>query len=133
MTHSKATNRTSTYSKWLLTATLCLSFFAFSGYSAEPQPGQFQITKTELVLTTNPNSGRIASHLSLLYATHQLVAHDFNVRDLDRAVLRHTRLIKTTLNSLTKHFLFFNPVARFHPLKTIPQSTDEDSFNSLKG
>lgn len=133
MTCSQVTNRTSTFSKWRLTATLCLSIFAFSGYSAEPQPGQFQATKTELVLSTNPNSKRIACYLSLLRATHQLVAHDFNVPDLDSAVLLYARLIKTALDCLTKHFLSFDPVARFHPRKTIPQSTDEDSFNSCKG
>lgn len=140
MTHSQLIYRKNTFSKWLLSATLILSLFAFSGYATEPQPRQSQAAKTELVLchghpfgTTHFNSKRISCYRLLINAIDQRSAIGFYEPELDNAVLQHARLIKTSLNSLTKHFLSFNPVARFHPLKTIPQSTDEDSFNSRKG
>lgn len=133
MTHSQLIYRKSIFSKWLPTATLFLSFFAFSVYATEYQSRQSLAAKTELVLSTHPNFKRIVNYRLLLNVNDQGVAHDFEVADLDNAVLHHARFIKTTLDRLAKHFPSFKPVARFHPVKTIPQSTDEDSFNSLPG
>ena len=115
-----------TLSKWLLTATLFLSLFTFSGYTATVTSRQYESTKTEQILFTR-NSKRTFSYQAGIASLYKIIISNTVPEPLHRTIsFLHSKLVKTSLGVNLARTLPHSCAVPFFHLKTIPQSSDED-------
>lgn len=131
MLSSKKISLKSKLSKWLLTATLFLSVFSFSGYAGQNQSRQTIIKQTELLVTftskTNKRSLSYKKALSTLFSLAGSILFDA------KSILQFNRLSKIKSDYLSKQsFIVFNSGKHFQN-KNIPQSQDDEYLISHVG
>ncbi len=118
-------------SKWLLIATFILSVFLFSGYVGNAKTTA-KTTQTEFVFSYK--NQKVKRTLSLntvspfVYLNTPLSIRGFQTHFL----VNFDRLTKIKFDHNNKQCLSFKPIGKLL-IKTIPQSTSEDSASALLG
>lgn len=122
-----------TLSKWLLTTTLFLGLFTFSGNVSNVPSQQYQPPKTELIHFAR-NSKRTFSYKAVFALLYKVSVPSSVFKSLHLTLsLLHSKLVKTRLGAnLTLAIPCYCTASFFH-LKTIPQSSDEDVSLSHRG
>lgn len=122
-----------TLSKWLLTTTLFLGLFTFSGNVSNVPSQQYQPPKTELIHFAR-NSKRTFSYKAVIALLYKVSPPSSVFKSLHLTLsLLHSKLVKTRLGA---NLILAIPrfcTAPFFHLKTIPQSSDEDVSLSHRG
>lgn len=118
-------------SKWLLTATLFLSIFSFSGYVAQNQFRQQEIKQTELFVSLSTKINRFT--LSFKKALSNYFSKTNSISFNSFSILQYNRLTKIKIEHLSKQSFHVFCSRKYFQNKMIPQSQDEDYLNSLKG
>lgn len=114
-------------SKWLLTTTLFLSIFSFSGYTGQNQLRHVVIKQTELFVTLNSKSNK--STISYQKALSSYFSSSNSISFDAKSILQFDRLNKIKFDYLSKQgFIVFCPGRHFQS-KIIPQSQDEEYLN----
>ena len=122
-----------TLSKWLLTTTLFLGLFTFSGYFSTVHSHQYQPPKTELIHFAR-NSKRTFSYKAVIAPLYKVYLSYSVFKSLHKSIsLLHSRLVKTRLGSNLILAVPSSCTAPFSSLKTIPQSSNEDVRLSHRG
>src|SRR5258706_15207229 len=120
-------------STWLLTVTLSLGLFAFTGYTRNTFSREKESRTTELVVSIKANPKRAASYARAFAQYHQDGRCDFRQSEFDFVACFHNRLFKTRIDQNSRQVLSHRKSARFFQRKTFPQNPDEDSFISIRG
>jgi hypothetical protein len=117
--------------KWLLTATLFLSVFSFSGYAGHTQTRQVAVKQTELLVavTSKTNKPTISykKALASFFSLSNSISFD------KKSILQFNRLTKTKFDYLSKQGFIVFCFGRHFQSKIIPQSLDEDFLISHIG
>ena len=120
-------------STWLLTVTLFLGLFAFSGYTGNSFSSGKEVRTTELVASINSNAKRAASYARAFARFHQNTGCGFCPYEFELLVCFHNRLSKTRTDHHSKQVSDRQESVRFFQRKTFPQNSDEDLFISIRG
>lgn len=114
---------------WLLAATLFLSVFNASGYVGSYSAKQQQATQTELVIPNDlcKTFKRTAS-FKKAFVTKHFYTPIHGLHNRADALFAYNVLNKVKLDRLSMQPELCSPASRFMPVKTIPQSSDEDLF-----
>src|SRR6266850_3504284 len=120
-------------STWLLTVTLFLGLFGFTGYSNNTFSREKETRTTELVVSITTTAKRAAYYPRVFAQFHQSSRCDFCQSDFDLLACFHNRLFKTRIDQNSRQVSSFQKTARFFQQKTLPQSPDEDGFLSNRG
>ena len=120
--------------KWLLTVTLLFSIFTFSGYAGNSQSRQQQTTQTELVISSNHKTCKRT--ISYKKAIVLIRCNDFLISPYKcwtNTLSTYNILTKVKFDSISRQFCSQKSANSFLPVKTIPQSSDEDFFVTFIG
>ena len=120
-------------STWLLTVTLFLGLFAFTGYTRNTFAREKQGRTTELVESIKTKAKRAASYARAFAEFHKNNRCDFHQSEFDLLTCFHNRLFTTRIKENSRCVSFLRKPARFFQRKTLPQNTDEDMFISIRG
>ena len=120
-------------SRWLLTVTLFLGLFAFAGYTSNTFSREKEAPTTELVVSPKTNAKRVACYAGAFAQFHQGNRCDFRQSEFDLLTCFHNRLLKTRIDQNSRCIFSLRKPARFFQRKTLPQTSDEDLFISLRG
>lgn len=111
--------------KWLLISTLFVSIFSFSA-SAGQSSFQQQKTQTEFLFSKSVKSGYKVARYKLSAVHSQSALAPIGVVHRN-AILTYGRLLKVKFDQLSQQPVFVSACCMFRHVKTIPQSTGEDS------
>jgi hypothetical protein len=120
-------------STWLLTVTLFLGLFAFSGYSGYSYSREKEAPKTELVDSIRANVKRAASYSRVSAQFHEGNARcDF--RPYETLILAfHNQLFRTRINYQSQQAFCPQQFIRSFQRKTFPENSTEDLSISIRG
>ena len=116
-------------SKSLLTVTVFLSCFAFTGQAYNSAFDKQQATQTEITFLHKPETTK---HTVL----YKKILGFYRKRDIlspINTLLAYNRLIKVRISAISKKFYLINTPTRFMQTKTVPQSSSESSIPFLLG
>jgi hypothetical protein len=131
MTTNRNSKVKSVLAKWLLVAALFVGLFSFAGPVAQSSLQQ-QKTQTELVFSNNVTAGYRAADYKIRVPVPQsalnraVVQHNNNIR-------AYSRLSKVKFDQLSHQPFFAATCCLAHHVKTIPQSSNDDSNAFLIG
>lgn len=132
MTHQIIYHK-SRLSNWVLIAAFLFSVFSFSGYvgNAKTQP---KTTQTEFVSSYKTQKiGRPLFFTKVCVFVYSDIP-PLSIRGYETHFLvNFNRLTKTRFDHNKKQGLSFKPSEQFIPIKTMPQSTNEDIASILLG
>lgn len=132
MTNARYTDFKSKLTQWLLRVTLIFAIFTVSGYAGNSEPIQQKGVQTELVISGNYKaSKRTISYIKafkLIRYNDQLTS---TCNSWINTLFTYNILTEVKFNSISRQFYSHRSASRFLPVKTIPQSTDEDIFVNL--
>lgn len=110
--------------KWLLTATLFLSVFSFSGYAGQAQPRQVTIKQTELFVTVTSKTNRPTISYKKALASFFNLSNSISFDP--KSIFQFNGLTKIKFDYLSKQgFIVFSSGRHFQS-RIIPQSQDEE-------
>ena len=114
-------------SKWILTATLLLSFLSFSGYTGQAA-SRPQSVQTELVSTCRQRLARGAVSFLASAAAIDSKPSNHPGQYYTNTLLTSNRLTATRLRRLSRQYRSFKAACRFMQLSMMPQSSGGDYF-----
>ena len=133
MKDSRRAHNNKKVSTWLLTVTLFLGLFTFTGYSGITVSQAKEARTTELIVSVKTNPKRAASYARAFAQFHQGNRCDFRQPEFDLPTCFHNRLFKTRIDQNSRQVSSLRKPARFFQPKTVPQNSDEDLFITLRG
>jgi hypothetical protein len=116
-------------SKWLLSVTMLLSVFAYSGYSNNPILLNNKKAQTELVCSTKtkPNKFTVAFKRTIS-ASHRYIPLNYFLNHSISFLLSYNRLIKIRLDNISKLYRSIDQTDRFLQIKNISLNSNQDIF-----
>ncbi len=127
--NTKFTNHKDRLTKWLLTVTLLFNIFTFSAYAGNSQSRQQQTAQTELVISNNHKT--CERTISFQKALEFCSFNDFIInpdKNWTNALFAYNHLTKVKLDNNSRQFYSHKHTDNFLQVKTIPQSSDENTF-----
>ncbi len=119
----------------VLIVILFFSILSFAGYTSHSQSKNQQTTQTELVHSGNYITRKRA--ISYKKAFEGKASNDVLINPCTKwtnaLLLSYNQHIKVKLNNSSRQSNSYKTATYFLPLKTIPQSSDEDIFTMLIG
>jgi hypothetical protein len=121
--------------RWLLTITMFLSFFQFSGCLGHTAFQQAKAVQTEWVLPFRYDvTARTISYKKAIASCCPRSFHNSILNRYSTEVLvAYNNLIRVKLNKLSKESLHIKPANRFLQVKTTPRSSIDDKTFSVRG
>jgi len=119
-------------SRWLLSLAILCSIFSFAGYLHYTPPLQ-QPTQTELLLSQEGQDTKAAVYFCQTIEKSKVEKTSFLQPVYLNSQLSYNRLTEIQFKAFSQPLVFNKAVDRFFPIKTIPQSSDEDLFISYIG
>ncbi len=120
--------------KWLLMVALFFGIFTFSGYSYGSSSTQKQATQTEVSISNLQQIGKQTisyQKASMLKALAEPIKYIYH--NCANELFAYNSLIKVRLDNSSRPLYIQHPTSHFIQVKTIPQSSDEDTSQSLIG
>ena len=114
--------------QWLLSVTLLLSVFSFSGYSCHATSIR-QAVQTEWVffdqLKTDKETGIFKKNNNLNDVLSCFISTNYalNIFATRNKLSTYNTRVKVTFDTLSNQFRQMKPTLRFHHIKTIPQTS----------
>jgi len=132
MTNSQLKYCKDKLSQRLLTITLILSVFAFSGYSNNSAFSNTQKVQTELVYlrSTKPDKHAFAFK-KLLCIPHKNIFFNNLTKYNSVLLLTYNKLVKVELDNISKLYHSIESADRFLQLKNIQDNSSKDVFISI--
>jgi hypothetical protein len=130
LTSGKILFKTRLY-KWLLTTTLFLSVFSFSGYAGQNQPRQVALKQTELFVTVTSKTNKPTISYKKALASFFNLSNSISFDP--KSILQFNVLAKIKFDYLSKQGFIVFCSGRHFQSKIIPQSQDEECLISHIG
>ena len=119
-------------SRWLLTVTMLLSVFAFSGYSNNSTLLNNKKAQTELVCSTKTKHKKfIVAFKKIISTSHRPTFLNYFSNHSATLLLTYNKLIKVKFDNILKVYRSIDQADKFVQLKNIPSNSSKDIFISI--
>jgi hypothetical protein len=119
-------------SRWLLTVTMLLSVFAFSGYNTNTTLLNNKKPQTELIRSTKATTNKITvAFKKTITAYHRHIFINYFNNHATGLLLIYNKLIKVKFDNILKLYQSIDQADKFIQLKNIPRNSSKDIFISI--
>jgi len=131
---AKHTDQNNMMTKWLLTVTLLISIFSFSGYS-DHYPSRLQnTTKTELVTSNHHKLGKRTASINKVVENIRFHGPFYRYyNSLEYQLFSYNILTKVKLDNIKKQYYPYKSANLYLHIKKHTPSSDEDIFLPFLG